>query len=75
MALVFWDAGGILFTDYLEKGKTITREYYSNLLTSFDGKIVRKNPVCKRKKNHLSSGQCIRPQKCFGNGKIKGSAL
>jgi hypothetical protein len=31
--MVFWDAEGILFIDYLEKGKTITREYYSNLLT------------------------------------------
>jgi hypothetical protein len=30
MASVFWDAEGILFIDYLEKGKTITREYYSN---------------------------------------------
>jgi len=27
MALVFWYAEGILFIDYLEKGKTITREY------------------------------------------------
>jgi len=27
MALVFWDAEGILFIDYLEKGKTITGEY------------------------------------------------
>jgi len=25
MASVFWDAEGILFIDYLEKGKTITR--------------------------------------------------
>jgi histone-lysine N-methyltransferase SETMAR len=32
-ASVFWDAEGILFIDYLEKGKAITREYYSNLLT------------------------------------------
>jgi len=30
MALVFWDTESILFIDYLEKGKTITREYYSN---------------------------------------------
>jgi hypothetical protein len=30
MTSVFWDAEGILFTDYLEKGKTITGEYYSN---------------------------------------------
>jgi len=31
MASVFWDAEGILFIDYLEKGKTITGEYYSSL--------------------------------------------
>jgi hypothetical protein len=33
MASVFWYAEGILFIDYLEKDKTITWEYYSNLLT------------------------------------------
>jgi hypothetical protein len=38
MASVFWDAKGILFIDYLEKGKTITGEYYSNLLTRLDEK-------------------------------------
>ena len=27
MAFVFWDAHGILFIDYLEKGKTINSEY------------------------------------------------
>jgi hypothetical protein len=43
---VFWDAEGILFIDYLEKGKTIIGEYYSNLLTRLD----EKDPVCKRKK-------------------------
>jgi hypothetical protein len=36
MASVFWDDEGNLFIDYLEKGKTITREYYSNLLTRLD---------------------------------------
>jgi hypothetical protein len=51
MASVFWDAEGILFIDYLEKGKTITGEYYSNLLTRQDKKFVRKDPVCKRKKS------------------------
>ena len=74
MASVFWDAEGILFIDYLEKGKTITGEYYSNLLTRLDEKIREKRPALQ-KENHLSSGQCTRPQKCFGNGKIKGSAL
>jgi histone-lysine N-methyltransferase SETMAR len=39
MASVFWDAESILFIDYLEKGKTITRKYYSNLLT----RLYKKN--------------------------------
>jgi len=76
MASVFWDAEGILFIDCLENGKTITGEYYSNLLSRLDEKIREKRPgLQKKKKNHLSSGQCTRPRKCFGNGKIKGSAL
>jgi hypothetical protein len=32
MAWVLRDAEGILFIDYLEKGKTVIGEYYSNLL-------------------------------------------
>ena len=74
MASVFWDAEGIFFIDYVEKGKTITGEYYSNLLTRLDEKIREKKPGLQ-KKNYLSSGQCTCPKKCFGNGKIKGSAL
>jgi len=75
MASVFWDAEGILFINSLEKGKTITGEYYSNLLTRLDKKIREKRPGFQKKKNHFSSGQCTHPQKCFGNGKTKGSAL
>lgn len=36
MASVFWDAKGILLIDYLEKGRTITGEYYSNLYDQLD---------------------------------------
>jgi hypothetical protein len=75
MASVFWDAEGILFIDYLEKGKIITGKYYSNLLTRLDEEVREKRPGLQ-KKYHLSSGQCTRPKKkCFGNEKIKGSAL
>jgi histone-lysine N-methyltransferase SETMAR len=74
IASVFWDAEGILFIDYLEKSKTITGEYYSNLLTRLDEKIHEKRSGLQ-KKNYLSSGQCTQPQKFFGDGKIKGSAL
>jgi histone-lysine N-methyltransferase SETMAR len=70
MASVFWDAEGILFIDYLEKGKTITGEYYSNLLTRLDEKICEKRPGLQ-KKNRLSSGQCTRPQKCLAMRKLR----
>ena len=29
MATIFWDSHGIILIDYLQKGKTITREYYA----------------------------------------------
>ena len=32
MVSVFWDAKGILFINYLEKGKSIAGEYYASLL-------------------------------------------
>jgi histone-lysine N-methyltransferase SETMAR len=49
MASVFWDAESTLFIDYLEKGKTITEEYYSNLLTRLDEKIREKRPGLQKK--------------------------
>jgi transposase len=49
MASVFCDSEGILFIDYLEKGKTITGEYYSNLLTRLDEKIRKKKPGLQKK--------------------------
>jgi len=49
MASVFWDTEGILFIDNLEKGKTITGEYYSNLLTRLDQNIREKRPGLKKK--------------------------
>jgi hypothetical protein len=72
MESVLWDAEGLLFIGYLEKGKRITGEYYSNLLIRLDEKIRDKRPsLQKKKKNHLSSGQCTRQRKYFGIGKIK----
>jgi hypothetical protein len=50
MASVFWDAEGIMFIDYLEKGKTITGENYSHLLTRLDEKIREKRPGLQKKK-------------------------
>jgi hypothetical protein len=74
-ALCYFIPCGILFIDYLEKGKTITGEYYSNLLTRLDKKNSWEKTQFAKEKNHLSSRQCTRPQECFGNGKIKEYAL
>ena len=35
MATIFWDSHGIILIDYLQKGKTITGEYYASLLDRF----------------------------------------
>jgi len=61
MASVFWDAESILFIDYLEKGKTITGEYYSNLLTRLDKKIREKRPGLQKKKKKSSFIRTMHP--------------
>jgi histone-lysine N-methyltransferase SETMAR len=55
MASVFWDAEGILFIDYLEKGKSITGEYYSNLLT----RLNKKNKKIPEKRTSLQKKNVI----------------
>lgn len=50
MATIFWDSKGIILIDYLEKGKTITGQYYSELLDRFDGTLKEKRPHLSRKK-------------------------
>lgn len=44
MASVFWDAKGIVFIDYLQKGRTINGEYYANLLRELRKAIKSKRP-------------------------------
>lgn len=50
MASVFWDAQGILFIDYLEKGKKTNSEYYMALLVCLKEEIAKKRPHMKKKK-------------------------
>lgn len=50
MASVFWDCHGILFVDYLIKGKTINSEYYCALLERLKAEIAAKRLHMKRKK-------------------------
>lgn len=42
MASIFWDADGILLIDFLERGHTVTGEYYSNLLRQLRAAIIEK---------------------------------
>ena len=49
MATVFWDTRGIIYIDYLEKGQTITRDYYASLLHRLSEEIKKKPPHLKKK--------------------------
>ena len=50
MASVFWDARGIIYIDYLEKGRTITGVYYAALLDRLVDEIKEKRPHLQKKK-------------------------
>jgi histone-lysine N-methyltransferase SETMAR len=67
---VFWDAEGILFIDFLENGKAITGEYYSNLLSRLEEKICEKRPGLQKKKNNISSGQFTCHKSVLTMGKL-----
>ena len=65
MASVFWDAHGIIFIDYLEKGKTINSEYYIALLERLKDEIAEKRPHLKKKKVlfHQDNAPCHKSMK------------
>jgi hypothetical protein len=42
LASAFWNKNGILLVDYLEKGATITAEYYVALLDKLKQQLVSK---------------------------------
>ena len=60
LASVFWDAQGILFIDYVEKGRTINSEYYIALLVRLKKEIAKKWPQIKKKKTlfHQDNALC-----------------
>lgn len=47
---VFWDCQGVIWINFLHKGRTITENYYSMLLTTLRAKIK------ERMRGKLSSG-------------------
>ena len=50
MATVFWDVSGVIHIDYLQKGRTINGEYYTNLLDRFNEDLKKKRPHLAKKK-------------------------
>lgn len=50
MATVFWDCSGIIHIDYLEKGRTITGQYYATVLDKVNDAIRENRPGLKKKK-------------------------
>ena len=42
MATVFWDSQGVIYFNYLEKGKTVTGIYYAELLGRLDAELQKK---------------------------------
>ena len=53
MASVFWDSHGVIFIDYLEKGRTLTGAYYAALLDRLVDEIRKKRKHLKKKNNYL----------------------
>jgi len=71
MASVFWDAEGIFIIDYLEKGKTITGEYYSSLLTRLDEKIREKSLGLQKKKIIFHQNNAHAHKSVLAMGKLR----
>ena len=56
---VFWDVQGILFINYLEKGRPINGEYYIALLMHLKEENHQTKATNEEEKSALSSRQCI----------------
>lgn len=65
MASVFWDTHGVIFIDYLEKGKSINSDYYIDLLVRLKEEIAKKRPHMQRKKIlfHQDNAPCHKSMK------------
>ncbi|KAF7280496.1 hypothetical protein GWI33_005835 [Rhynchophorus ferrugineus] len=54
MASVFWDAHGIIFIDYLEKGRVNNSDYYVALLDRLKDEIAEKTAAFEEKESAAS---------------------
>jgi len=50
MATIFRDTNGVILVDFLEKGRTITGQYYSEFLDHFDKKLKETRPNLAKKR-------------------------
>ena len=51
MVSIFWNEHGVVFINYLEKGRTITGTYYAPFLDRLVDEIWKKRPHLKKKKS------------------------
>lgn len=49
MATIFWDSKGIILMDFLQKGQTVTGQYYAGLLDQLAQAIKFKRPALQKK--------------------------
>ncbi|KAM8707598.1 hypothetical protein ACLKA7_014689 [Drosophila subpalustris] len=65
VASIFWDAHGIIFIDYLQKGQTINSDYYMALLERLKDEIAKKRPHMAKKKVlfHQDNAPCHKSMK------------
>ncbi|GFT35473.1 mariner Mos1 transposase [Trichonephila clavipes] len=70
MVSVFWGAHGIIFLDYLEKGKTINDKYYANLLQHLSEEIKQKRLHMAKKKALFCQDNAIAPKSVIAMTKI-----
>ncbi|GFX09733.1 histone-lysine N-methyltransferase SETMAR [Trichonephila clavipes] len=48
MTTVFWDSHSVIYIDYLEKGKTVTGQYYVEFLGRFDPNFKTNGHIWRR---------------------------
>ena len=59
MASVFWDAHGIIYIDYLEKGKYINGDYYIELLVRLKDETQKNDRTWRGKKSSFIKTNCF----------------
>ena len=58
MASVFWDAHGIIFIEYLEKGKKHQQRLFQSSIGAFERRNRGKTAPFEEKESAVSSRQC-----------------